>query len=140
MSPKRYAAVVATLVRVALLEEHCDDSILPLLWHYLLLPYGDNNVVETLQGGGVLGETELQEFTADIVDADSLAVPQLAHCLLHCLHRGLGRKRGVFGQLLDAVDILSVYCTSYYTVITSSTSIRVKIPPAEDCHIREVLL
>ena len=104
MCPKRYAAEVATLVRVALLEEHCDDGILPLLWHYLLLPYGDNNVVETPQDGGVLGETELQQFTADIVDADSLAVPQLAHCLLHFLHRGFGRKRGVFGQLLDAVE------------------------------------
>ena len=43
-------------------------------------------------------------FTADIVNADSLAVPQLAHCLLHFLHHGLGRKRGVFGQLLGAVE------------------------------------
>ena len=61
--------------------------------------------METLQDGGVIGETELQQFTADIVNADSLAVPQLAHCLLHFLHRGLGRKRGVFGQLLDASRI-----------------------------------
>ena len=66
MSPKRYAAEVATLVRVALLEEHCDDGIFPLLWHYLLLPYGDNNVMETLQDGEVLGETELQQFTLAI--------------------------------------------------------------------------
>ena len=104
MSPKRYVAEVATLVRVALFEKHCDDGILPLLWHYLLPPYGDNNVMETLQDGGGLRETELQQFTADIIDADSLAVPQFAHCLLHFLHRGLGRKRGVFGQLLNAVE------------------------------------
>ena len=33
--------------------------------------------METLQDGGVLGETELQQFTADIVDADSLPFPNL---------------------------------------------------------------
>ena len=96
-------------------------STLPLLWHYLLLPYGDNNAVETLQDGGVLREAELQQFTADIVDADSLAIPQLAHCLLHFLHRGLGRKRGVFGQLLT----LGHRVMSFFAWTTNTLKMRI---------------